>query len=67
MQAWPLTGRAEELGVITDVFHADAANAGVVIAGAAGVGKTRLAREAMAAARGRPIDSTAVRCSWSPA
>jgi DNA-binding CsgD family transcriptional regulator len=51
MQAWPLTGRAEELEVITDVFRADGADAGVVIAGAAGVGKTRLAREAMAAAR----------------
>jgi DNA-binding CsgD family transcriptional regulator/tetratricopeptide (TPR) repeat protein len=51
MQAWPLTGRAEELAVITDVFRADGADAGVVIAGAAGVGKTRLAREAVAAAR----------------
>jgi DNA-binding CsgD family transcriptional regulator/tetratricopeptide (TPR) repeat protein len=51
MQASPLTGRAEELEVITDVFRADGADAGVVIAGAAGVGKTRLAREAMAVAR----------------
>ena len=50
MQAWPLTGRAEELDVITDVFHADGTQAGVVIAGSAGVGKTRLAREAMALA-----------------
>src|SRR5947209_18208357 len=51
MQAWPLTGRAEELKVISDVFRADGPDAGVVIAGTAGVGKTRLAREAMAAAR----------------
>lgn len=51
MQAWPLTGRAEELKVITDVFLADGPFAGVVIAGSAGVGKTRLAREAMIAAR----------------
>ena len=51
MQAWPLTGRAEELKVITDVFRADGPYAGVVIAGSAGVGKTRLAREAMTAAR----------------
>jgi DNA-binding CsgD family transcriptional regulator len=51
MQAWPLTGRVEELKVITDVFHVDGPDAGVVIAGSAGVGKTRLAREAMNAAR----------------
>jgi DNA-binding CsgD family transcriptional regulator len=51
MQAWPLTGRAEELRVITEVFLADGPDAGVVIAGSAGVGKTRLAREAMDAAR----------------
>ena len=56
MQAWPLTGRAEELSVITDVFRADGPYAGVVIAGSAGVGKTRLAREAMTAAR---------RCGWT--
>ncbi|MEA2484278.1 MAG: hypothetical protein QOC55_2225 [Thermoleophilaceae bacterium] len=56
MQAWPLTGRAEELTVITDVFRADGPYAGVVIAGSAGVGKTRLAREAMTAAR---------RCGWT--
>lgn len=50
MQAWPLTGRAEELEVIADVLGADGPQAGVVIVGSAGVGKTRLAREAMAAA-----------------
>ncbi|UMB69328.1 ATP-binding protein [Mycobacterium paraterrae] len=53
MLAWPLTGRSEELAVIDDVFRADGSDAGVVIAGAAGVGKTRLAREAMMAARDR--------------
>ena len=37
--------------MITDVFRADGPYAGVVIAGSAGVGKTRLAREAMTAAR----------------
>lgn len=56
MQAWPLTGRAEELEVIADVFRADGPHAGVLIAGSAGVGKTRLAREAMAAARN---------CGWA--
>lgn len=50
MQTWPLTGRAEELEVIADVLGADEPPMGVVIAGSAGVGKTRLAREAMAAA-----------------
>ena len=53
MQAWPLTGRAEELEVIADALCADAPYSGVVIAGAAGVGKTRLAREAMAIAAQR--------------
>ncbi len=53
MQAWPLTGRAEELEVIADVLCADGPYAGVVIAGSAGVGKTRLAREAMALAAER--------------
>ncbi len=53
MQTWPLTGRAEELEVIADVLGADGPHAGVVIVGSAGVGKTRLAREAMAAASRR--------------
>jgi len=53
MQAWPLTGRAEELEVIADALCADGPYAGVVIAGAAGVGKTRLAREAMSLAAQR--------------
>jgi DNA-binding CsgD family transcriptional regulator len=49
-QGWPLTGRAEELRSISDVFDAREGPAGVVLAGAAGVGKTRLAREALRAA-----------------
>jgi hypothetical protein len=53
MQAWPLTGRAQELGVSSDVLRGDGPYAGVVIAGSAGVGKTRLAREAMVAAAQR--------------
>ena len=53
MQTWPLTGREEELEVVADVLGADGPHAGVVIAGSAGVGKTRLAREAMAAASRR--------------
>ncbi|WP_431922163.1 LuxR C-terminal-related transcriptional regulator [Amycolatopsis tucumanensis] len=46
---WPLTGRAEELRFVDAVVRRGAGN-GVVLAGAAGVGKTRLAREALAAA-----------------
>lgn len=53
MQAWPLTGRAEELEGIAGALCADGPSAGVMITGSAGVGKTRLAREAMAAAEER--------------
>lgn len=42
---WPLTGRGEELRLIGEAL-ADGERQGVVIAGRAGVGKTRLAREA---------------------
>jgi len=50
---WPLTGRAEELSLISALIHRRDEPAGVVMAGAAGVGKTRLAREALAAAEQR--------------
>lgn len=46
---WPLTGRVEELSVIAEALTAET-NRGVVIAGSAGVGKTRLARAATDAA-----------------
>lgn len=46
---WPLTGRDEELHLIADAL-ADDDHMGVVIAGQAGVGKTRLARTATEAA-----------------
>ncbi|HEY5854546.1 MAG TPA: LuxR C-terminal-related transcriptional regulator [Aldersonia sp.] len=51
---WPLTGRTEELKAITESLDTAGA-AGIVLAGAAGVGKTRLAREALTRAgrRGR--------------
>ncbi|MGH3962176.1 MAG: LuxR C-terminal-related transcriptional regulator [Pseudonocardiaceae bacterium] len=51
--AWPLTGRAEELSLISGLTRRRDGPAGVVLAGAAGVGKTRLAREALAAAEQR--------------
>jgi DNA-binding CsgD family transcriptional regulator len=46
---WPLTGRAEEFGVIAELLVSDEFR-GVALAGKAGVGKSRLAREAVAAA-----------------
>jgi DNA-binding CsgD family transcriptional regulator len=50
---WPLTGRLEELRLI-EAALSDKGSSGMVICGAAGVGKSRLAREALdsAAARG---------------
>ncbi|MGP4084289.1 LuxR C-terminal-related transcriptional regulator [Streptomyces sp. KR55] len=50
---WPMTGRVEELRFIAAATRAGDGPRGVVLAGAAGVGKTRLAREALAAARRR--------------
>ena len=50
---WPLTGRAEELSVISGLICRRNGPAGIVLAGAPGVGKTRLAREALAAAQRR--------------
>ncbi|NMO05026.1 helix-turn-helix transcriptional regulator [Gordonia sp. TBRC 11910] len=44
---WPLTGRAEELSAVVSYTR----GRGVVLAGAAGVGKSRLAHEALAHAR----------------
>jgi DNA-binding CsgD family transcriptional regulator len=43
---WPLTGRAEEMRLI-DTAISDPAVAGMVICGAAGVGKSRIAHEAL--------------------
>jgi len=47
---WPLTGRAEELDVVAATLDGRGDTAGIVIAGHAGVGKTRLTREAAACA-----------------
>lgn len=44
--SWPLTGRVEEMRVI-EAAIADPAVAGIVIGGSAGVGKSRIAREAL--------------------
>jgi DNA-binding CsgD family transcriptional regulator len=47
---WPLTGRGEELRVIGEALADDECQ-GVVVAGQAGVGKTRLTGEAVAVAK----------------
>lgn len=49
---WRLTGRDEELRLIAESLGARGQPAGVAIIGQAGVGKSRLAREAAAAASG---------------
>ncbi|MFC7450419.1 LuxR C-terminal-related transcriptional regulator [Rhodococcus daqingensis] len=51
--AWPLTGRGEELRFIDRALRREDGPGGVMLAGAAGVGKTRLAREALAVAARR--------------
>jgi DNA-binding CsgD family transcriptional regulator len=55
--SWPLVGRRAELAALTAGIT-DARPGGVVLAGAVGVGKTRLAREALAqaAAAGRGVE-----------
>jgi AAA ATPase domain len=47
VQAWPLVGRDEELRFVAAALRSRTSPGGVVLAGAAGVGKTRLAREAL--------------------
>jgi DNA-binding CsgD family transcriptional regulator len=51
---WPLTGRNKELATI-QVAMSGSEISGVVVAGAAGVGKTRLAREVLALAQARGL------------
>jgi DNA-binding CsgD family transcriptional regulator len=50
---WPFTGRAEELARITGGLARACDCAGFVVAGDAGVGKSRLVREALATVSGR--------------
>lgn len=52
-RVWPLTGRLEELRFVDAALRRAGGPQGVVLAGAAGVGKTRLAREALAVAAQR--------------
>jgi DNA-binding NarL/FixJ family response regulator len=49
IRQWPLVGRSEELALIADATRAtDDRARGIVLSGSAGVGKTRVAREAVA-------------------
>ena len=52
---WPLTGRAEEARLI-EAAVADPDASGIAICGAAGVGKSRIAREALDSAASRGCD-----------
>ena len=62
--AWPLTGRDEELRFVATAIRSGRPARGVILAGDAGVGKTRLARDAVAAAVRR---GTTVRWVWGTA
>jgi DNA-binding CsgD family transcriptional regulator len=55
----PLTGRDSELGIIRRALSGAGKHSGVVIAGAAGVGKTWLAREAL-----RRAEASGERTKW---
>ena len=61
---WPFTGREAELELVGETL-ADGDSGGVVIAGPAGVGKTRLATEAAALAAARDCAVEWVRASGS--
>ena len=58
---WPLIGRREELSIIERTLGEEQCR-GLVLAGAPGVGKTRLAREALAAA-----DAAGCETKWAVA
>jgi DNA-binding CsgD family transcriptional regulator len=57
--SWPLIGRSEETGAIEAAISASDAS-GIVVYGAAGVGKSRLAREALSAAEAQGCE-----CRWA--
>lgn len=50
---WPLIGRAEEFALLRQAIAPGTGNGGIVLAGVAGVGKSRLARDAVDEARRR--------------
>ncbi|MQA12300.1 MAG: AAA family ATPase [Pseudonocardiaceae bacterium] len=54
-RVWPLAGRSREMRFIADMTRRRSGASGIVLAGEAGVGKTRLAREALDHAAGRGV------------
>ena len=58
---WPLTGRADKLRII-EAAMSDRDSSGIVIGGAAGVGKSRLAQEALDSAASKVRE-----CRWTVA
>lgn len=50
--AWPLTGRSEEMKLIEAALSAPESS-GMIVCGASGVGKSRIAREALSAAESK--------------
>jgi DNA-binding NarL/FixJ family response regulator len=65
VRVWPLTGRAAELRYIDESIRQSDGPRGVVLAGSAGVGKTRVAREALALAEQRGMASRWARATAS--
>src|SRR2546423_8785313 len=61
-EEWPLAGRDAELRRLYDLVT-DGRRRGVVLAGAAGVGKTRLANECLALAQQAGMATVAVRAT----
>ena len=55
MDRWPIVGRAEELRFISDTI-ADPDRSGVLVAGQAGVGKTRLLHEVLSTTPGHHVE-----------
>jgi predicted ATPase len=55
MDGWPMIGRAEEQGFISDAI-ANPGRSGVLLAGQAGVGKTRLIHEVLSSTSGHHVE-----------
>lgn len=58
--SWPLTGRSEQLALIKASLFSCGESSGIVVSGTAGVGKSRIAREALAA-----VASTGCETRWT--
>src|SRR5687768_13986515 len=56
IETWPFVGRREELAVIRAALGTAASPGAAVLAGVAGVGKSRLAREVLAAMQAEGAD-----------